>query len=96
MAVVLRLMRMGSNQSPYFRLVATDSRKRRQGRFLEQLGDYNPKGDSKNARLKADRIVHWLNQGAVPSERVGSILRKNGIARRAQKATAGTASAQKS
>ncbi len=76
MAVVMRLRRMGGNQRPFYRLVVTDSRNPREGRFLERLGDYDPMKETDNVRLKPERIVHWLGLGAVPSERVSQLLRK--------------------
>ena len=88
MAVVMRLRRMGGNQRPYYRLVATDSRNPREGRFLEHLGDYNPMVQKDKVRLKADRIVHWLQMGAVPSVRVKQLLRDNKICLKKQPARA--------
>ena len=79
MSVVMRLRRMGGNQRPFYRLVVTDSRHPREGRFMERLGDYNPMLAKDNVRLKPDRIVHWLGLGAVPSVRVSQLLRSQGI-----------------
>ncbi len=79
MSVVMRLRRMGGNQRPFYRLVVADSRNPREGRFLERLGDYDPMRDKDNVRLKSDRIVHWLGQGAIPSVRVNQLLRSQGI-----------------
>ena len=79
MSVVMRLRRMGGNQRPFYRLVVADSRNPREGRFLERLGDYNPMVQKDKVKLKPDRIVHWLGQGAVPSQRVSQLLRSQGI-----------------
>ena len=79
MAVVMRLRRMGGNQRPFYRMVVTDSRNPREGRFLERLGDYNPMGQQDKVRLKVDRIEHWLKQGATPSQRVSQLLRSQGV-----------------
>ena len=79
MAVVMRLRRMGGNQRPFYRLVVTDSRNPREGRFLERLGDYNPMRETDNLNLKPERIEHWLKVGAIPSERVSQLLRTKGI-----------------
>ncbi len=88
MAVVMRLRRMGGNQRPFYRLVVTDSRNPREGRFIERLGDYNPMTDKQNLRLKPERIEHWLKQGAVASERVSQLLRSKGIVQTKPVATA--------
>ena len=79
MAVVMRLRRMGGNQRPFYRLVVTDSRNPREGRFLERLGDYDPMKEQENLRLNPERIAYWLEQGAAPSERVSQLLRSKGI-----------------
>ena len=76
MAVVIRLRRMGSNKRMRFRVVATDSRRSNQGRFLEVLGWYDPKQSGKNYELNSERVDYWLQQGAQMSETVGSLVRK--------------------
>ena len=87
MAVVMRLRRMGGNQRPFYRLVVTDSRNPREGRFLERLGDYDPMKEQENLRLNSERIEYWLGQGAAPSERVSQLLRSKGIRVSKQQAT---------
>ena len=87
MAVVMRLRRMGGNQRPFYRLVVTDSRNPREGRFLERLGDYDPMKEQENLRLNSQRIEYWLQQGATPSERVSQLLRSKGIHASKQRAT---------
>ena len=72
------MKRMGRKHRPYFRIVAIDSRQPRDGRALEDLGTYDPKVQVKENRvtLKADRIKYWMSVGALPSERVQSLLNK--------------------
>ena len=79
MSVVMRLRRMGGNQRPFYRLVVTDSRNPREGRFLERLGYYNPMAKKDNLKLQPERIVHWLKQGATPTVRVNQLLKTYGI-----------------
>lgn len=82
MAVRLRLKRMGRTHRAFFRLAAMDGRSSRDGRVLEELGTYDPvnKDNAQQVRLNEERIKHWLSVGAVPSETVASLLKKNGIA----------------
>jgi len=77
--VKLRLKRIGRRKSPFYRLVAIDSRKRRDGREIERLGWYNPIRPGLEAELNEERIRHWLNQGAIPSATVNNLLTKKGI-----------------
>lgn len=86
MAISLRLSRGGAKKRPYYRIVAADSRRARDGKFLEQLGTYNPmlaKDDEKRVTLNEDRIRYWLGVGAQPSDRVARFLDKAGIKERA-------------
>lgn len=83
MPVKLRLVRMGKKKQPTYRLVAADSRSPRDGRFLEVLGTYEPRGASRAApetvlKVNNDRAVEWLQQGAQPTERVEKLLRASG------------------
>ena len=83
MAVKLRLVRMGKKKQPTYRLVAADSRSPRDGRFLEILGTYEPRGASRaepELVLKVDneRAVRWLREGAQPTERVERLLKASG------------------
>lgn len=77
MAVVLRLARLGKHKSPSYRIVATDRQNKRDGRFLEVLGTYNPLFNPTRVTLKEDLIKKWLGVGALPSDVVRSILKKN-------------------
>ncbi len=74
MAVVLRLARQGSKKAPYYRIVACDGRSPRNGRFLEQVGTYDPKADPAKVSLVDERLDYWLSKGAVPSDTVRQII----------------------
>jgi small subunit ribosomal protein S16 len=76
MAVVLRLSRAGTHKAPFYHVVATDSRAARDGRYLEDVGIYDPTAEPARIELKAERIEHWLRNGAKPSQTVAMILRK--------------------
>lgn len=80
--VKIRMKRMGRRHRPFYRINAMDSRSPRDGKVLEELGYYDPiePDETKQVKLKEDRIRYWLSKGAQPSETVGSILRKHGIA----------------
>ena len=80
MAVVLRLKRMGTNKKPFYRIIVVDSRKKRDGAYLENLGIYHPlKKDEEQVELKEERIRDWLSKGARPSHTVRVLLNKKGI-----------------
>ena len=77
MSVKIRLARGGAKKRPYYRIVVADSRDPRDGRFIERVGTYNPmlqKDDPNRVTLKADRIKHWLENGAQPTDRVARFL----------------------
>ena len=84
MSVVIRMMRAGAKKRPSYRMVAADSRRQRDGRFLEILGHYNPLPQPYELVVHKDKVVKWLERGAQPSEQVASLLRSLGIARAAQ------------
>jgi small subunit ribosomal protein S16 len=77
-AVRIRMKRLGRKHRPYFRIVAIDSRQPRDGRVIEELGSYDPMvpNTDERVRLKPDRIRYWMGVGALPSEKVGVLLRK--------------------
>ena len=77
--VKLRLKRMGKKGRPFYRIVAADSRSPRDGRFIEELGTYNPLLESDQVVLKKEAVMKWLNNGAQPSDTVRSILSKQGL-----------------
>ena len=79
MAVVLRLKRMGANKKPFFRIVATDKRSPRDGRFIEEIGYYDPKKNPTVVKIDKEKAEYWLKNGAQPSVTVKSILKKEGI-----------------
>jgi small subunit ribosomal protein S16 len=79
MAVKIRLARHGAKKRPFYRIVAADSESPRDGRFLERLGTYNPLQDPVAVVLNTDRIKYWIGQGAIPSDTVKSILKREGI-----------------
>jgi len=76
MAVVLRLSRAGTHKAPFYHVVATDSRKPRDGRYIEDVGLYDPTTKPERIQLKSDRIDHWLKAGAKPSQTVAMLLKK--------------------
>lgn len=79
MSVVIRLMRTGAKKRPSYRMVAADSRRQRDGRFLEILGHYNPLSQPYELVIHKDRVENWLSRGAQPSEQAASLLRSLGI-----------------
>lgn len=85
MAIALRLSRGGAKKRPYYRIVAADSRRARDGKYLEQIGTYNPllaKDDEKRVTLNEGRAKYWLGVGAQPSDRVARFLDAAGIRER--------------
>ncbi len=74
--VSLRLSRQGSKDRPYYKIIAIDSRKRRDGRYIEQLGTYDPMKDGENYAVDVEKADKWLTVGAKPSETVASIIKK--------------------
>ena len=76
MSVKIRLRRMGRNKQPFYRVVATDSRCSNSGRFLENLGWYDPTRSGTNFTLKMDRVEYWTGNGAILSDTVKSLVRK--------------------
>ena len=82
MAMKIRLARGGSKKRPFYRVVATDSRMPRDGRFIEKLGTYNPllaKDSEERVKLDLDRIKYWLGEGAQPTDRVSRMLEAAGV-----------------
>ena len=86
MAVAIRLSRGGAKKRPYYKIVVTDSRTARDGKFIERIGSYNPllaKDNPERVKIDADRAKHWLSVGAQPSDRVHRFLDAAGILERA-------------
>ena len=79
MAVKLRLKRMGAKQKPFYRIVAADSRNPRDGRFIETVGTYNPVSNPAEIKIDKDIAIKWLNNGAIPTDTVKTILKNSGI-----------------
>ena len=78
MAVKLRLTRVGKTKQPQYRVVAADSRRARDGRFIEILGQYNPRTEPSTLKIDNDKAVQWLLKGAQPTERVKKLLEISG------------------
>ena len=80
MAVKIRMKRVGAKNAPFFRIVVADSRSPRDGKFLEELGSYQPLKKGDNFTLNLDRAKYWLSKGAQPSDTVASFIKKAGKA----------------
>ena len=78
MAVKLRLTRVGKTKQPQYRIIAADSRRARDGRFIEILGQYNPRTEPSTITIDNDKAVKWLMDGAQPTERVRKLLEISG------------------
>ena len=74
--LTLRLNRQGTKDRPFYKIVAVDSRKRRDGRYLDQVGTYNPMEDGVNYTLDIDKVDAWISKGAQPSDTVRDIIKK--------------------
>ena len=79
MSVKIRMRRMGSKRKPFYRIVVADSRMPRDGRFIEEVGYYNPLTNPDEVKLEEDKIFEWLEKGAPPSDTVRSLLSKAGL-----------------
>ena len=77
--VKMRLTRMGAKKAPFYRVVVADSRYPRDGRFIEEIGYYNPQTEPAEVKIDADKAKDWLAKGAQPTETVKSLLKKSGI-----------------
>lgn len=103
MPVVIRLMRAGAKKRPFYRMVVADSRRQRDGRFIEILGHYDPLVDPAKLAIEKDRVESWIALGARPSEQAASLLRTQGILitrasrthKKAKSATAGKSAKKK-
>ncbi|HYZ00937.1 MAG TPA: 30S ribosomal protein S16 [Candidatus Binatia bacterium] len=94
--VKIRLRRMGAKRRPFYRLVVADSRSPRDGRFIEQLGYYDPLTEPATVKIDEDKVAQWLSRGAQPSESARTLLKQQGVLDRylaARKAGAATADA---
>ena len=79
MAVKIRLRRMGAKKAPFYRIVAMDSRKARDGKYIDQIGFYNPVSEPKQIVIDADKAREWLANGAQPTDTVMGLLVSQGI-----------------
>ncbi|MBQ3077453.1 MAG: 30S ribosomal protein S16 [Clostridia bacterium] len=79
MAVKIRLRRMGAKKAPFYRVVVADSRYPRDGRFIEELGTYNPLTNPSEFKVDAEKVQTWIKNGAQPTDTVKALLKKNGI-----------------
>jgi len=77
MPVKIRLARHGAKKRPFYRIVVADSQSRRDGRFIEKVGTYNPLTDPVAVSLNTERVAYWMGQGAIPTDTVKSILKKH-------------------
>ena len=79
MAVKIRLRRMGQKKAPFYRIVVADSRYPRDGRFIEEIGTYNPLTNPSTVNVDADAVKTWIAKGAQPTDTVKAFLKKEGI-----------------
>ena len=79
MSVKIRLARHGAKKKPFYRIVVADSESPRDGKFIENVGTYNPLIDPAKVVLKQERIKYWIGQGAIPTDTVKSLLKKEGF-----------------
>jgi small subunit ribosomal protein S16 len=83
MSVKIRLKRMGQKKVPFYRVVVADSRSPRDGRFIEEIGTYNPVTQPAQININEERALHWLQIGAQPSDTVRNLFSKTGIMKKA-------------
>lgn len=83
MATRIRLKRIGAKKAPFYRIVVADSRSPRDGRFIEEIGYYNPMKQPAEVMINDEKAVHWLKCGAQPSETVRALLHKAGLMQKA-------------
>ncbi len=79
MAVKIRLRRMGAKKAPFYRVVVADSRYPRDGRFIEEVGTYNPLVDPAEFKVDMEKVQKWIATGAQPTDTVKAMLKKNGL-----------------
>ena len=80
MAVKIRLRRMGAKKPPFYRIVVADSRYPRDGRFIEEIGYYNPQTEPTTLKVDEEKAKKWISNGAQPTDTVKALFKKNGIA----------------
>ena len=79
MAVKMRLRRMGAKKAPFYRVIVADERAPRDGRFIDEIGYYNPLTNPAEIKIDAEKAKKWIDNGAQPTETVKSLLKKSGI-----------------
>ena len=79
MAVKIRLRRMGAKKAPFYRVVVADSRYPRNGRFIEEIGTYDPNTDPGTIKIDAEKATKWLGNGSQPTDPVKGLLKKSGV-----------------
>ncbi|MDD6478902.1 MAG: 30S ribosomal protein S16 [Oscillospiraceae bacterium] len=79
MAVKIRLRRLGAKRAPFYRVVVADSRYPRDGRFIEEIGYYDPTKNPADVKIDADKAKQWIANGAQPTDTVKALLKKNGV-----------------
>ena len=79
MAVKMRLRRIGAKKAPFYRVIVADSRSPRDGRFIEEIGSYNPGTEPATVQIDAEKAKKWIANGAVPTDTVRALLKKSGI-----------------
>lgn len=87
MAVKIRLKRMGAKKTPFYRIVVADSRSPRDGRFIEEIGYYNPLTDPKTIKVDREKAEKWLKNGAKPTETVEKLFKSSGLYNKAEETT---------
>ncbi|GFN36385.1 30S ribosomal protein S16 [Tepidimicrobium xylanilyticum] len=86
MAVKIRLRRMGAKKNPFYRIIVADSRSPRDGRFIEEIGYYNPLTEPKTVKIDDEKAIMWLKNGAKPTDVVDKLFRENGIYEKSKEA----------
>ncbi|MCZ2846151.1 MAG: 30S ribosomal protein S16 [Candidatus Bathyarchaeota archaeon] len=79
MAVKIRLKRMGAKKRPFYRIVVADSRSPRDGRFIEEIGYYNPISEPVDIKIDGEKAVKWLKEGAQPTDTIKDLFKKHGV-----------------
>ncbi len=79
MSVKIRLTRKGTKKKPFYRIVVADSRSPRDGRFIEEIGYYNPISVPKEVKIDDEKAINWLSKGAKPTDTVAKLFAKNGV-----------------
>jgi len=82
MAVSMRLMRFGGKKTPFYRIVVSDSRSKRDGSFIDQVGTYNPRKDPVEVRFREEKAIQWLRKGVKPTPTVRQLLKRSGVTKK--------------